>query len=87
MNYKMTREAAFQGLSEGEWVTYLDDGLPSGDFQDLTLSGLSIAELHVHNLRVPANNQGERAVSRSVSQLGEERVHTAQSEGVLTLGT
>lgn len=38
-------------------VTYLDDGLSSGDFQDLTLSGLSIAELHVHDLRVPIKRQ------------------------------
>ena len=60
MNYKVTREAAFEGLSGGEKETYLNDGLPSGDFQDLTLSGLSISELHVDNLRVPASNQRER---------------------------
>jgi hypothetical protein len=37
----------------GSALKDLDDGLPSGDFKDLALSGLPVAELHVDNFGVP----------------------------------
>ena len=67
-----------KGSLGGEKETYLNDGLPSGDFQDLTLSGLSISELHVDNLRVPASNQREGLVNRSVSWGRGACRHTVQ---------
>ena len=33
--------------------TYLDDGLPASNFEDLTLSGLTVSELDVDDLSIP----------------------------------